>query len=73
MRSTTKTQFPAAVSHVRAQDIDALNKLENIGRMAQNAGRRLQRAVSSLDENAVEEALYHLSSIGNTVNSWSEK
>jgi hypothetical protein len=72
MRSTTKTNFPTAISHVRAQNIEALDKLDDIGRQAVNAGRRLQRAVSNCDAHAVDHALYHLSSLGSCVNSWSE-
>jgi hypothetical protein len=72
MRSTTKVDFPAAVSHVRAQNPEALEKLDGIGRDAANAGRRLQSAVNRLDAEAVEQALWYLSSIGSVANSWSE-
>lgn len=68
--STTKTEFPAAVSHMRGHNMDALQKLDSIARGAQNAGRRLERAVRNLDTAKAEDALAQLSSLGNAVNSW---
>jgi len=71
MRSTTQTDFTPVESHIRAQDMEALDKLESIGKSAANAGRRLQSAVARLDSKAIQQELYMLSSLGSTVNSWS--
>lgn len=73
MRSTTQIDFPAATRAIEAKDQPQIEKLDGIARNARAAAERLRRAVSNEDAEAVGDALYHLSSIGSTVNSWSRR